>query len=251
MAQRSFTWTRQKVNQRIAMKSDRPDFMKYILENNHSGGMTREEIDSTTTLFVLAGSETSAITLTAATYFSLKNPPMWERLQKEIRQEFKNPEDITVATVSNLQYMHAVFQETLRMHPTGPVSVPREVNRPDVEVCGMHVPQGARVGIPQKTASRSPSNFVDPDVFIPERWLAEADRKFSKDDKAVWEPFMVGPRNCIGKPLAWAEMKLILAKTIWNFDIELSERMVGDWSDQKVYLLNETTPMYVKIRSRV
>ena len=81
---------------------------------------------------------------------------------------------------------------------------------------------------------------------------------------------MVGPRNCIGKTwvnpalfvvieadylkyrLAWAEMKLVLAKVLWNFDLELSEKMMeGDWSDQKVYLLNQKMPMYVKMMPRV
>ena len=48
------------------------------------------------------------------------------------------------------------------------------------------------------------------------------------------------------------EMKLILDKTVWNFDLELSDKMMGgDWSDQKVYLLNEKVPMYVKMRPRI
>lgn len=51
--------------------------------------------------------------------------------------------------------------------------------------------------------------------------------------------------------LAWVEMKMVLAKVLWNFDLELSEKMMGgDWSDQKVYLLNEKTPMYVKMSPR-
>jgi len=56
-----------------------------------------------------------------------------------------------------------------------------------------------RAGIPQKTAFHSPTNFVEPDAFIPERWLNE-DPKFNADNKEIFEPFMVGPRNCIGKP---------------------------------------------------
>ena len=144
-AQKSFTFTRERVDRRIASKSDRPDFMKYILQNNYPGGLSREEIDSTSTLLVLAGSETSATTLAAATYFALKNPAVMERLVREIREAFKSQGDITIAAVSNLPYVHAVIQETLRMHPTGPVSVPRQVDRPDVVVCGMAVPQG--VGI--------------------------------------------------------------------------------------------------------
>ncbi|KAM0801503.1 toxin biosynthesis cytochrome P450 monooxygenase [Usnea florida] len=250
-AQKSFTFTRERVDKRIASKSDRPDFMKYILENNYSGGLSKEQIDSTTTLLVLAGSETSATTLTSATYFALKNPPVMRRLVQEVKQAFKKQGDITIAAVSDLPYLHAVIQEALRMHPTGPISVPRQVDRPDVDVCGMAVPQGIRVGIPQKTAFRSPTNFVDPDTYIPERWLKDADSRFAKDDKAVFEPFMVGPRNCIGKTLAWVEMKMILAKVLWNFDLELSERMRGkDWSDQLVFLLNEKTPMYVRMSPR-
>ena len=45
---------------------------------------------------------------------------------------------------------------------------------------------------------------------------------------------------------------MVLAKVVWNFDLELSESLMrGDWSDQKVYLLNEKLPMYVKMRPRV
>lgn len=144
-AQKSFAFTRERVDKRIASESDRPDFLKYILQNNYQGGLSREEIDATTTLLVLAGSETSAATLTGATYFALKHPPVMERLVRDVREAFKRQEDITIAAVSNLPYVHAVIQETLRMQPTGPVSVPRQVDRPDVVVCGMPVPQG--VGI--------------------------------------------------------------------------------------------------------
>ena len=144
-AQKSFAFTRERVDKRIASESDRPDFLKYILQNNYQGGLNREEIDATTTLLVLAGSETSAATLTGATYLALKHPPVMERLMRDIREAFKRQEDITIAAVSNLPYVHAVIQETLRMQPTGPISVPRQVDRPDVVVCGMAVPQG--VGI--------------------------------------------------------------------------------------------------------
>lgn len=194
-----FVFSKERIDKRIAQKSDRPDFMKFILENNHQKGMSREEIDSTVTLLVLAGSETSSTTLTSATWFSLKNTKVMDRLRKEVRQAFKAMDEISVASVSDLPYLHAVLQEGLRMHPPGPVSVPRLVDRPGVEIAGIPVPQGTRVGIPQKTAYRSPDKFVDPESFIPERWLSDADVRFAKDDKAMYEPFMVGPRNCIGK----------------------------------------------------
>lgn len=145
----NYTFTSQKIDQRITAKSERPDFMKYILENNYPGGMTREEINSTVTLLVLAGSETSAQTLTGATYFALSNPPVMERLKQEIRRTFaKDPSKTMVSTVSELPYMHAVIQETLRIHPTEPVAVPRQVDRP-IEVCGVSVPAGVSSSLPR------------------------------------------------------------------------------------------------------
>ena len=141
-AQKSFMYTCKKIDQRLASKSDRPDFMKYILENNHEGGITREEINSTVTLLVFAGSETSATTLTSATYYSLNHPPVFERLKKEIRDAFDHDSSsITVSAVSELPYLHAVITEALRLHPTNPISIPRQVDRP-VEICGKLVPPG-------------------------------------------------------------------------------------------------------------
>ena len=101
------------------------------------------------------------------------------------------------------------------MHPPVPTSNPNIIDRLGVTVNGISIPQGTRV------------------------------------DKAVFEPFMVGPRSCIGKNLAIAEMRLILAKVLWQFDLVLSEKNQGDWSDQKSYLSNAKKPLFVRLRQRV
>jgi len=63
---------------------------------------------------------------------------------------------------------------------------------------------------------------------------------------------VIDPYVLMANRLAWAEMKLILAKVIWSFDIELGGqgRNVGEWNDQKVYLINEKTPLWVRVRGR-
>jgi cytochrome P450 len=48
-------------------------------------------------------------------------------------------------------------------------------------------------------AYHSPSNFKDPDSFIPERWLPEGQEEYASDHKEVFNPFSIGPRNCLGK----------------------------------------------------
>lgn len=88
----------------------------------------------------------------------------------------------------------------------------------------------------------SPTNFHDAAAFRPERWLPESTRNpsspFYNDNRAVLQPFSVGPRNCIGRNLAYNEMRLILARVLWNFDIELCEESKA-WNEQKAYLLWE------------
>lgn len=242
-----FAYSVHQIDKRIEQKSDRPDIMKFILENNHTQGMTRAEIDSTVQLLILAGSETSATTMTSSTWFSLTNEQVWDKLKKEIRNAFSKYDDINVASTSRLPYLHAVIQEAMRLHPLGPVSVPRLVDRPDVVISGRPVPMGTRVGIPQKTAYKLPTNFVDSLSFIPERWLPDSDPKYNADDKDVFRPFMVGPRNCIGQALAWAEMKLTLCKVIWTFDIELTANNKADWADQKVFMLHEIGALNVRL----
>ncbi|KAL8736437.1 MAG: hypothetical protein Q9166_000229 [cf. Caloplaca sp. 2 TL-2023] len=251
-AKRHFMWSRDKITRRIQTETKRPDFMTYILGNNEGEEkMTRDEMDSNGSFLILAGSETSATTCSSSTFFFLKNRAVYERLKKEVRDAFKSADDITVQSAAKLPFLHAVITETLRLHPPGPVSVPRMVDRPGVVVDGYEVPVGTRVGIPGKTMFRSPTNFVEPNVYAPERWLPDADPKYNADRKEAHEPFMVGPRNCLGKPLAWAEMNLILCKVMWNFDMELAEGNKEDWSmEQKVFLLHERTPLYVKLAPR-
>jgi averantin hydroxylase len=99
----------------------------------------------------------------------------------------------------------------------------------------------------QYASYRLEANFHRPDEFLPQRWLGDV--QFADDDRAVLQPFSIGPRNCIGRSLAYAEMRLILAKILFNFDLELDEGMTGQWMDQKVYLLWEKKPLWVRLKS--
>ena len=56
----------------------------------------------------------------------------------------------------------------------------------------------------------------------------------------------VGPRNCIGKNLAWHEMRLLLATALLNFDIELTPES-RDWNQQNIFTLWEKRPLWCKL----
>ncbi|KAL8708557.1 MAG: hypothetical protein Q9220_006610 [cf. Caloplaca sp. 1 TL-2023] len=190
IAKQHFEWSQEKITRRIESGSKRPDFITYILDNNGGGDkLTRDELDSQAALIILAGSETSATTCTSTTYFFLKHPHVYARLQKEVRDAFGSFDEMTVSATAKLPYLHAVITEALRLHPPVSTATVRQVDRHGVKICGYDVPIGTRVGIPQKTMSRSATNFVDPNSFVPERWLPEADAKYQADRKGASEPF--------------------------------------------------------------
>lgn len=83
-----------------------------------------------------------------------------------------------------------------------------------------------------------------PESFAPERWLCSpsplSSNPYTDDDKSVHHPFSLGPRNCIGRNLAYLEMRLILGKILWNFDFaEADEEGMTDWREQKIFILWE------------
>lgn len=103
----------------------------------------------------------------------------------------------------------------------------------------------------QWAANLSPRNFTDPTRFILERWLdpnapREAGR-FRNDRRDATQPFLQGPRDCIGQNLARMEIALILGHLFYNFDLSLPEgtESIGKWEDQETYAVWVKSPLPV------
>lgn len=134
---------KEKVYARLDRQTDRKDFMTYVVKHNDKEtGMSRKEIGATFYILLLAGSETTATLLSAATYYLLKNPATMEKLVKEIRTQFTNEDEIDVVSVNKLRYQLAVLDETLRIHPPAPLGSPRVVPGAGQWISGYWVPGG-------------------------------------------------------------------------------------------------------------
>jgi cytochrome P450 len=109
------------------------------------------------------------------------------------------------------------------------------------------------VGIHHLSAYTSENNFHRAREYLPERWLPDAttDPKspFYHDQREVHKPFSFGPRDCIGRNLAYHEMRIIMAKILFNFDLELDESC-SDWYTQRIFGLWEKPPLKVYVRDR-
>lgn len=101
----------------------------------------------------------------------------------------------------------------------------------------------------QYPMNRSKHNFEKPDVFMPERFLSSSP---TRDNLSAFQPFLLGRHSCIGQSLAYAEMRLILARLIYAFDFQLADpKDVWEWSTQKTFILWEKEPLKVFLKRAV
>ncbi|KAI1800361.1 cytochrome P450 [Daldinia bambusicola] len=224
----------ERVRRRMAMNTNRHDFMHYFLTQARKEGLSTRTIEAQATVLILAGSETSSAAVTAAVFRVLSDSDILSKLQDEIRRAFADSKDIRLQDVLKLPYLDAVVQETLRVHPPIASGFSRWVpDRNGAVICGRHVPYGTVVTINQYCAHTSPSNFRNPMAFIPERWMGDA--KYVDDKRDAVQPFSVGPRNCPGRPFALYNIKLILAHLLWRFDLKLGAG-AENWAEgQRIY----------------
>ncbi|KAJ5384673.1 hypothetical protein N7517_002584 [Penicillium concentricum] len=246
MREDSFALATNKVHRRLEAKVERPDFMTYILRYNDDRSMTIREMEANAALLILAGSETTASLLSGFTYYIMTNPSAYRKLVDEIRGSFKSYEDIDFQRVGHLTYLNAALEESLRVYPPVPAIIPRVVPKEGALIDGQFVPENVSVSGAHYSTYHSESHFAEADSFIPERWLESRDKRFESDSRTAVQPFSLGPRNCLGRNLAYAEMRLIAAKVFWSFDMTMEENSTA-WNIQKAYNIWERKPLMVNL----
>lgn len=148
--------------------------------------------------FTVIGSETNATLLSGALYNLAKHPVVLERLLAEIKKVSLDGKTVNMTDVHSLPYLNAVLEECLRIYPPSAFNQARVVPKEGAIICGIPVPAGTAVGVATYAASLSEKNWTDAATFLPERWLGD---QLPGDDRKAMQPFLVGPRNCLGKKL--------------------------------------------------
>ncbi|KAI9642648.1 hypothetical protein NHQ30_008379 [Ciborinia camelliae] len=244
-----FENAREKVQRRLQLQTDRPDFLSHLSRSKQN--LSEAEIESTAAIVIIAGSNSLATTLASTTNYLTKYPNTLKRLTNEIRSTFKEESDMDLESLVKLPYLSAVIEEGLRICAPVPLGMPRVVPEGGDTVCGEWLPAGTCVSYMQYGASHSSTNFHQPNEFIPERWLEnqQPSSLFINDRKDAHQPFSLGPRSCVGYKLAYLELRLILAKMIWNFDIcrPLGPKSGLDWASQKTYAVWVREPFVARL----
>ncbi|KAK0649206.1 cytochrome P450 [Cercophora newfieldiana] len=235
--------TAQKLRRRMELKVERPDLIEGILRKAESMDMDFTTLGSNASVLIVAGSETTSTLLSGVTYLLLRNPDVLRKLTDEVRSSFNSEEEITLLSVGKLNYMLACLNEGLRKYPPVTVGMPRFIPQgTSAVIAGEVIPAGTKVAVWQWATYHSAKYFTDPFGFHPERFLH--DPRFANDKLDMLQPFSFGPRNCVGRNLAYAEMRLILAKIIYNFDMQLVDENV-DWLEHKSFIVHIKPPLPV------
>ncbi|KAL1980637.1 hypothetical protein VTN96DRAFT_3888 [Rasamsonia emersonii] len=235
--------TKAKLLRRIEGDKERPDLIEGLLKKKDEWNMSLEKLIANSEILIIGGSETTATLLSGVTYYLLTNPDKLQKLTAEVRSAFKSEDEINIVSVNKLTYMLACLDEGLRMYPPIANGLPRVVPKGGANIIGTYVPENTIVAIHQWALYRREEYFTDPNHYHPERWLG--DSRFANDKREALQPFHVGPRNCLGRNLAYTEMRLILARVIYNFDLRIAEDSL-DWvQKQRNFLMWEKGPLNV------
>jgi cytochrome P450 len=196
------------------------DFLSILLRAQDRGEQSRQQLRDEVMTMLLAGHDTTALTLTYTWYLLSEHPRAERRLQEEVDQVVDGRP--TMEDVLELEYTERVIDESMRLYP--PVYVMfREPTEP-VELAGYEVPEGAAVMLSQWAMHRSERFWDQPEQFDPDRWQGADDRP-----RFAYFPFGGGPRHCIGKHLAKLEAKLITAATASRYTLEYARDGVDLW----------------------
>jgi len=135
------------------------------------------------------------------------------------------------------------------MHPPLPSITPRICT--GFFVRGLWVPEGTRINTTPWATFRDPQYFTDPDSFHPERFLPRThpfyQERFANDNMSVWKPFSYGARDCIGKNLAYAEMRVIAARFLHRFDYTVDKDSEGWHDDLRIFFMWQKAPLMLKV----
>ncbi|KAH6843185.1 cytochrome P450-like protein [Chaetomium sp. MPI-CAGE-AT-0009] len=205
----------------LAAREARPDFMTDTLVQTMAVSMA------------FAGSETTAISLSAVFYFLLKTPAALRRLRDEIddaaREGRFSDYDTGLVTwheSQSLPYLDMCVKEAFRLHPAPGLPMERIVPAGGLEIAGRRVEGGTVVGCSAWVLHRDERVFgEDVEVYRPERWevKGEGDEARVKVMNGTMLQFGMGSRTCIGKNISLLEIYKLVPSMLRRFEIRFDD----------------------------
>ncbi|RAH69949.1 cytochrome P450 [Aspergillus aculeatinus CBS 121060] len=233
-----------------------PDFRSHLTTSTitHSGPdprpLTNKEVWIELLQLVIAGSDTTAVALSAAVFHLCHHAAALARATAEVRTHFPTTVEAIRPGSPQLRrctYLHACIHESLRLAPPVTGLAPRRVLEGGIQVDGVWLPAGIVLGCPIYAVQRDRTCFPAPDRYFPGRWegvldssckgeesddMGEEERQQQRQKRSrmlsAFCPFSVGPRACVARRFAMDEITVTLARALFLYDLRLAGRENAD-----------------------
>ncbi|TYH51129.1 hypothetical protein ES332_D10G253100v1 [Gossypium tomentosum] len=229
--------------------SNKKDFVSIIMQLQKDGmyemDLTHDNIKAILLDMFVGGTDTSTTTKEWMMAELLKHPNAMKKVQEEVRNVVGNKLRVDAEDVSKMEYLKCVLKETLRLHPAGPLMVPRETTA-SVKLGGYDIPSNTTVLVNVWAIQRDPKSWENPEEFIPERF--ENSSIDFKGQDLQFIPFGFGRRRCPGMPFGVAAIEYVMANLLYWFDWKLPAGEIAENLDMtELFGLTVTkkTPLHV------
>ncbi|XP_059184269.1 sterol 26-hydroxylase, mitochondrial [Centropristis striata] len=191
----------------------------YLTHLLASDQMSIGEVYTCITELLLGGVDTTSNTLSWSLYHLARDLRVQERLYAEVDSVCPDRRQPTSEDLSRMQYLKAVIKETLRLYPVVPGNA-RFVSENEVVVGDYWFPKKTMFHLCHYASSHNKEEFVDAELFVPERWLRCGAPRVYPHHPYCFIPFGVGVRACLGKRVAELEMYLALSRLMQHYEVQ-------------------------------
>ncbi|XP_031473261.1 xanthotoxin 5-hydroxylase CYP82C4-like [Nymphaea colorata] len=236
---------RQKESSSAGEERDLIDVLIKELEDGHlsENHQTDAIIKATATVLVVAGTETTAVTLEWALSLLLNNPHLLKKAHDELDCHIGKERQVDETDVNNLPYLQAIVKESMRLYPMGPLLVPHE-SMESIQLGGFELPVGSTLFVNVWKIHHDPTLWMDPEEFKPERFLSSCNEmtSFGGQDFAFL-PFGSGRRICVHWQMAMQVLHLTVARLLQSFEWSTPMNEPVDMTEGHGLALPKATPL--------
>ncbi|KAH6781585.1 hypothetical protein C2S52_001655 [Perilla frutescens var. hirtella] len=213
---------KKRISSSASMESvDEDDLLSRFLSSGHSD---EEFITDIVISFILAGRDTTSAALTWFFWLLSNNPEVEAEILREINEKSEAAAVSAYDEAKDMVYTHASLCEGMRLYP--PVAVDtKEAMNDDVLPDGTVVKKGVRISYHPYAMGRVERVWgEDWAEFRPSRWLERAvgggeKWRFVTRDSFTYPVFQAGPRICLGKEMAFLQMKRVVGGVLRRFRV--------------------------------
>ena len=194
------------------------DLLNALLGATYDDGsaMSAQQLRDEVMTLLLAGHETTAVSLSWVWLLLAQHPDVEQQLGREL-DAVLGGRPPNVHDIPNLALTSRIVKEAMRLYPPAWAIVRTAVE--DVELSGYTVPAKSTVIMSQWVMHRDPRFYDEPERFHPDRWLED---RYNSAPRFTYFPFGGGPRICIGASFAMTEAVLVLATIAQKWQMRLA-----------------------------